>query len=158
MESLGIDLRLLIVQIINFALLVFVLTKLVYKPILKLLDDRRKKIEEGAENSKKIEERLVQLQEEEKKILEEAQKKAFEEREELIKLAQTEKDQIIEEARSAASREVQKAVVQIKAAEEEASERLKGNLTKKIVEDIREKLTVTTKKKSEYPLLKHILK
>ncbi len=40
-EKLGIDWRLLIAQIVNFSILALVLTKLLYKPLLKMLDERR---------------------------------------------------------------------------------------------------------------------
>lgn len=47
MEALGIDPKLFIGQIINFLILLFILTKFAYKPIVKLLDDRRQKIADG---------------------------------------------------------------------------------------------------------------
>ncbi len=40
-EKLGIDWRLLIAQIVNFSILAFILTKLLYRPLLKMLDERR---------------------------------------------------------------------------------------------------------------------
>ena len=46
-SKLGIDWRLLLAQMINFGILVFVLTKFLYRPMLKLLDERRQKIAEG---------------------------------------------------------------------------------------------------------------
>ena len=47
MEKLGVELPLLITQIINFVIMVFILTKLLYKPILKALDERKRKISES---------------------------------------------------------------------------------------------------------------
>ena len=47
MEALGVELPLLLTQILNFSIVLFVLTKFLYKPILKALDERRHKIEEG---------------------------------------------------------------------------------------------------------------
>jgi len=55
MEALGLDIRLLVAQLINFGLLIFLLNKFLYKPLIKMLDDRKKKIAEAAENSIKIE-------------------------------------------------------------------------------------------------------
>ena len=45
--AFGIDWKLLIVQAINFALLLTLLTYLLYKPILRLIDERREKVAEG---------------------------------------------------------------------------------------------------------------
>ena len=49
----GLDLKLFIVQLINFGIVVFILTKLLYKPVLKAIDERRLVIEEGVNNAKK---------------------------------------------------------------------------------------------------------
>ncbi|MCJ7641359.1 MAG: F0F1 ATP synthase subunit B [Desulfobacterales bacterium] len=47
--SLGISLPLLIAFIINFAILFVLLGKFLYKPVLKMLDERAKKIKESME-------------------------------------------------------------------------------------------------------------
>src|SRR5690348_12613384 len=46
-EALGINLPQLIAQIVNFSLLLIVLRLVAYKPILKMLDERKQKIAEG---------------------------------------------------------------------------------------------------------------
>lgn len=47
LTKLGIDWRLLIAQLVNFLILVLILYKFLYKPVLKMLDDRKEKIEKG---------------------------------------------------------------------------------------------------------------
>ena len=54
MENIGIEPYQLLTQVINFALMIFILTKLLYKPILKGLEERKKKIEEGLEKFREI--------------------------------------------------------------------------------------------------------
>lgn len=46
-EALGVNLPQIIAQIVNFLVLLFILRALLYKPVLKMLDDRRQKISEG---------------------------------------------------------------------------------------------------------------
>ncbi len=46
-EALGLNLPQLIAQIVNFFLLLVILRLTLYKPILKMLDERRQKISEG---------------------------------------------------------------------------------------------------------------
>jgi F-type H+-transporting ATPase subunit b len=46
-NSLGINLPVLIAFVINFALLLFLLNRFLYGPVLKMLDERRRRIEEG---------------------------------------------------------------------------------------------------------------
>ena len=45
--DIGINVPVLIAQLINFTALLIVLRLLVYKPVLKMLDDRRERIREG---------------------------------------------------------------------------------------------------------------
>lgn len=76
MDKLGISLSSLLTQIVNFTIMLIILTKFLYKPILKALRDRKAKIEEGlkyAEKMRLAEEKLVKKQEE---IEEEARQKA----------------------------------------------------------------------------------
>lgn len=74
MEALGIDLKTLIFQLINFGLLLFILTKLLHKPIKKLLEDRQKEIAEGLANAEKAKEQLAQAEADRQARLAEAEK------------------------------------------------------------------------------------
>ena len=62
--AFGIDWKLLIIQGVNFGLLLTVLTYLLYKPVLKLIDDRREKIAEGVRTAEAAERRLAEAKEE----------------------------------------------------------------------------------------------
>jgi F-type H+-transporting ATPase subunit b len=75
-EAFGLDIRILIAQLINFGILVFILWKFAYKPMFKILDDRKNKIEAGIENAAKAEEKLKEMGEEEKRVMIEAKKEA----------------------------------------------------------------------------------
>ncbi len=46
-EALGINLPMIIAQIVNFTILLVVLRMVLYKPVLKMLDERKQKIAEG---------------------------------------------------------------------------------------------------------------
>jgi len=46
-EALGLNLPQLIAQVVNFFILLFVLRLVAYKPILKMLDERKQRIAEG---------------------------------------------------------------------------------------------------------------
>lgn len=99
MEQLGIDPKLLLAQIVNFSIIIFLMTKILYKPILKSLEDRKKKIEEGlmmAEKMRKEEEKLAEKQE---KLLEDARKKARLVIEEATKRGKEEEKKILADAR-----------------------------------------------------------
>lgn len=63
LSQLGIDWKLLLSQAVNFFLLLIVLRIFVYKPLLQLLHDRRKRIEEGIEKAKEADIRLMEAEE-----------------------------------------------------------------------------------------------
>jgi F-type H+-transporting ATPase subunit b len=62
-SQLGINWALLLSQAVNFALLLIVLRIFVYKPVLKLLHDRRDKIEGGLVKAEEAEKRLHEVDE-----------------------------------------------------------------------------------------------
>lgn len=114
MEKLGIEPSLLLAQIINFAIIVVVLTKLLYRPILGMLEKRRKEIEEGlaiTERMKAEEEKLASRKEkllseargEARLILEEGKKQAEETRRDLVAAAHGEAAEIIQKAKREAA-------------------------------------------------------
>ncbi|MGA7194797.1 MAG: F0F1 ATP synthase subunit B [Anaerolineales bacterium] len=103
MEALGINLGLLIVQIIAFIIVFLTLQAWVYKPLLNMLDTRKKKIEQGMEDARVAAEARASAEREAAKIVADAQAKAA---------------QVVNEANERAS----KASVQVKAdAEQEIS-------------------------------------
>jgi F-type H+-transporting ATPase subunit b len=63
LSQLGIDWRLLLAQAVNFFLLLVVLRIYVYKPLLKLMHDRRARIEEGLMKADEAERRLHEVDE-----------------------------------------------------------------------------------------------
>lgn len=57
-SKLGIDWRLFLAQVVNFCILLFLLKKFAYKPILAMLAKRRHEIEKGIELKREAEETL----------------------------------------------------------------------------------------------------
>ena len=57
-SQLGLDWHLLLSQVVNFALLLIALRLFAYKPILKVLHDRRARIEEGLTKADEADRRL----------------------------------------------------------------------------------------------------
>ena len=72
MEGLGINLPTLIAQIINFAILLGLLYLVAYKPVMRILDERSRKVKESMEQTELIKQQAEQAEEEVKKQLEAA--------------------------------------------------------------------------------------
>jgi F-type H+-transporting ATPase subunit b len=61
-HQFGIDWKMMLAQLINFAIVFFVLKKFAYKPILNLLDARKKKIEDGLAFAEKAKSELASIE------------------------------------------------------------------------------------------------
>src|SRR5437899_9783386 len=98
-DTFGWNWKLFISQVISFCIVAFLLQKFAYKPILKVLEERRHRIEEGLANADRIKTELAKTEAARREILDQANVQA---------------NKLIEEARSAAARvqeqETQKAI------------------------------------------------
>lgn len=57
-SAFGIDWRLLLIQAVNFGVLLFVLTYFLYRPILRIIDERREKVAEGVRTAEAAQRKL----------------------------------------------------------------------------------------------------
>jgi F-type H+-transporting ATPase subunit b len=110
-SKLGIDFKILIAQIINFFILLFVLYRFAYKPVLKALENRSKRIEQSLKDAKAIEEKLQQGEADYQAKITEAEKKAGE----IMVLARTEGDELRNKMLTEAKTEIQALVTKTKA-------------------------------------------
>ena len=76
MEALGINLGLLIVQIIAFAIVFLTLNAWVYKPMLDMMESRKQKIAQGLEDARVAADARANAEKEAAKILADAQAEA----------------------------------------------------------------------------------
>ncbi|MFZ2887095.1 MAG: F0F1 ATP synthase subunit B [Minisyncoccia bacterium] len=74
--AFGLDVRLLLIQALNFAILLAVLWKFLYKPVLKMIDERREQITEGVQKAEAADRRLADADQEGKGIVASAAKEA----------------------------------------------------------------------------------
>lgn len=68
-KSLGIEWPLMVAQMVNFAILLFILERFVYKPVMKMLDERREGIAESVKREKQIADKLAGMEAERQKLL-----------------------------------------------------------------------------------------
>lgn len=71
----GVNGKLLIIQAVNFGLLLFVLHRFLYRPVLKIVDARREKIERSIKEALRVEQELGQAEVEKTHMLREAREK-----------------------------------------------------------------------------------
>jgi len=104
LTNLGINLNFLITQIIHFLILMWLLKKFVYTPVLNLLDERRRRIEEGLKAAELAREEAARQRAELEKQLEEERRQAQARIAEITRQADQLREQILAEARAEAER------------------------------------------------------
>jgi len=102
MEALGIEPKLLLAQVINFLIIVVVLNVLLFKPILSILEKRKKEIEEGLNYTEKMRQENEAVEQKKAKIIDQSRKEGLLIIEEARKNAKVEEKQILDEARESA--------------------------------------------------------
>jgi len=75
-ETFHIDVKLIIAQMINFAIVFSVLYWFAFKPLSKVMAERTSKIEKGLADAQKVEEKLAETEREFNKALVQAKKQA----------------------------------------------------------------------------------
>lgn len=108
MDKLGINPVALLWQLIAFSLLVFGLYKLLYKPVLRMLDERAERIRKGMEDAAKAREMAERAQEEFEKRIAEARKEGQEIVAQATQMSEKLRQEILEQARAEAERMIAK--------------------------------------------------
>ncbi len=78
MEALGINIPTLIAQLINFGILFALLSLVAYKPIMKMLDERAKRVKESMEQAEEIKAQAARAEENVKQQIEAGRKEGQE--------------------------------------------------------------------------------
>jgi F-type H+-transporting ATPase subunit b len=124
--ALGLNLPGLVSQLVNFLIILVILRLLLWRPFLRMLDERRTRIEQGLVASEQAQRAASESQEESRRALEEAraegrdliaraQETAARLRTDMEEQARREADQIVARAREEIERERQQAVQTLRA-------------------------------------------
>jgi F-type H+-transporting ATPase subunit b len=116
LEKLGINWGLLLAQLINVILLVWLLTRLLYQPVLNMLNERTRRIQESLRDAEQVKEQLARAKQdyeaelararqEASGILAQAQERAKSQEQEILAQARQEAERIRNEAREQAGQE-----------------------------------------------------
>ncbi len=102
-ESFGIDGKLIVAQIINFVVLLALLSYFLYKPMLKLLRERQEKIEKGIKDAEAAAKAKATADEEKRAILTAAEQKAADVAASAAMTANARSEEIVAEANDKAA-------------------------------------------------------
>lgn len=155
-DALGFNIPALIAQLINFGLLLLVFSVLLYKPLFKVLDERKQRIEEGLEASEESKRRLTETEQDVAKELDkarqegqtligQAQQMAVRVQDEGREAARVEAEQLLERARNEIQLERDAAIADLRrefagltitAAERVIKQSLDGEQHRQLIEEV----------------------
>ncbi len=113
MEKLGINVTWLLAQVVNFGLLLFILWQFAYKPVLKMLNDRKQKIQESLEYAERVKREAAEQQKEFDRKLEEARRGAQAAAAAAAQVGEKEREVILAQTREDARKMIDQAKGQI---------------------------------------------
>lgn len=124
-EALGVNWQLLLFQVVNFLILLFLLHRILYRPILRMMDQRRERIRTDLDEARELREaaerdratyqrQLEQVRDESRAMLDEASGVAERIRAEARQQADEERARAVERAREAIQRERDHAIAELR--------------------------------------------
>lgn len=157
LNAFGLDWKVLLAQFFNFAILVFVLWRFAYKPILKFLDDRKNKIEEGIKNAEQASQKLVEIEEREKEVLVEARKEALKIINEAKDNAEKRGADIIVKAQEAASLAMSKEREKFNQEKGDIFKEMKGSLSELVILAVEKVIEEKMNSEKDREIIKKVL-
>lgn len=133
MAALGILIPNLIFQLLAFLMLIWLLNRFVFKPVVRLLDARADRIRESMEAATRIEQDLAETRRRNQEVLDEARREA----QSIIARSREAGDEMLARAREEASgqreRELERARQQIRAETQQAKDELRREVADLVI-------------------------
>lgn len=128
--AIGIDARALLFQLVNFAILLFLLRRFAYKPILRVLQQRQQKIEASLKNAQEIETAKAELTVQQRQVLHSARFQA----QEIVTQSTAKAAGIIKAAEQQAQAQAEKILTQGRSHLTQEAAEIKGKLKHEVLQ------------------------
>jgi F-type H+-transporting ATPase subunit b len=119
-EGIGINGPLLLTQIVTFIILLLLLRAVAYKPIMRMLDERSRRVKESIEQAEAVQAQSAQTEEQLKKQLEEAGRESQDRITRAVRAGEEVKQRAQEDARKEAEALITRARAEIQRERDEA--------------------------------------
>lgn len=143
--------------IVNFFILVAILNKFLYKPLLGMLDKRKEEIENNLQNARVAEAEALKMREEYSRTIQQSKAEAQEILERAVRLGEETKEKIIQQAKAEAGKIADKAQDAIRLEKEEALNRLRDEVAYLVVEAAGKVLEKTISKEDHERLIRNAI-
>lgn len=157
MAKLGIDLWGLLWQAVCFGILVWLLTKFLYKPTLNIIDQRAERVRRGIEDAEKARRRAEDSQREYDRILLEARRKGQETLAEAARAGEQVRQEVTEQARQEAGRIIEEAKLQIQAEQRQALAAMRSQIVDLSIEATRRVLQEGLDAETQHRLIQQFI-
>ena len=157
MEGLGINIPTFLAQIINFAILLGLLYLVAYKPLMRILDERSRRMKESMEQTELIKEQAAHAEEEVKKQLDVAAKEGEAVIARATRIGEETRRQIKQEARQEAESLIDRARGEIQQERNEAINELRKEFAELAIMAAGKVIDRTLDKKAHRQLIKKVL-
>ena len=158
MEGIGINLPLLIAFVVNFIILFGLLSLFLYKPVLKMLDERQARIKESMEQAEQIRQQTAHSEEEIKSHLETARKEGQSIIAQATQMGERLREEAKESARQEAESVVAKARTEIQRDRDKTIEELRKEFADIAILAAEKVINETLDKKKHRKLIEEVLK
>src|SRR6476659_5902868 len=125
MDALGINGSALIVQLLAFLILVFLLGRYAYRPIVNALDQRAERVRASMEQADRIERQLAETEKRNEEILAESRREAQQIRVQARQGAEGTIAEAAGKAQEAGQRQLEQSLAQLRAEEQRAKNELR---------------------------------
>ncbi len=140
--ALGINAKIFVAQLVNFTIVLLVLWKWAYKPIVRLLEEREKKIAQSVKSAEEIEARMSRVETEQEEMLRDAKAQAQKVIDDAMAVAEERKVEMVEKTKREVERVISQGKTQLVAEREAMIREARKDLieialsaTKKIIGD-----------------------
>jgi len=158
MEGIGFNLPLLVAFVVNFLILFGLLTLVLYRPVLKVLDERQTKIKDSIEQAERIKEHTTRSEEEIKAHLETARKEGQAVIAQATQIGERLKEETKEQARQEADSIISKAQVEIRQERDKMVDELRKEFVDIAILAAEKVTRETMDKEKHHKLIDEILK
>jgi len=153
MEQLGINTTSLLIQMANFGLLVFLLQKFLYKPVMHKIDERNAKIAASLAKEEELVKKAESLDHQESALLKKAKEEAHQYLAEAKKEALSQKETLLKEAKNESQALSAKIESQQAAALENMKKQLKSDTAAIAAEMVRTVLANSLTESDQHTLI-----
>ena len=157
LASLGINMPVLLAQIINFIILFGLLYLVAYKPIMRMLDERSRKIKESMEQTEYIKQQAERAEEEAKKRIDDAAKEGQEAIARSVRTGEEVKKEAQQQAKEDAEALIARARSEIQRERDEAIDDLRKEFADITITAAGKVIDRTLDKKAHREIIKKVL-